>query len=108
MGAGNLKQPVTDESALPHERDRNSHLDALATGRATLIDVAPRSVRADKGDGLDVLVVQDAVHCIVRPVHNVQHAPAQVAAPDSRLCRASHAQLSAHSGSSPSLKTMAT
>jgi hypothetical protein len=97
MGAGSLKRPVTDEIALPHERDRSSNLDALATGGAALIDVAPRSVRADKGDGLDVLVVQDAVHCVVRPVHNVQHASAQVSALNSRLCRASHAQLFAHS-----------
>jgi hypothetical protein len=47
-------------------------MDANSTHR---VDVPPRRVAAHEGDRLDVGVVQDAVHRVMGPVHNVEDAP---------------------------------
>lgn len=53
-------------------------LDAFATLTAALVDVLPCLVGSHEGDGLDVWVVTDPVHSVVRPMHD--------AARQSRAC----------------------
>lgn len=48
-------------------------LDAFATLTAALVDVLPCLVGSHEGDGLDVRVIADAVHCVMRPMHDAAH-----------------------------------